>query len=402
MSCRLASLLGLTLATATVSAQPPADRVHGFVFEDRDGNGRKDAGEPGVAGVVVSDQIQAVASGPDGAYHLDGAGGYGVIFISTPADFRARSGFWQKVPRGDGDRRIDFALSPAEVSPEFTFIHASDTHVREATLPRVRKLQAIVADRRPGFVLVTGDLIGDALRVPEAEARALFELYTRELAGFSVPVWSVLGNHDIFGIERHLSLVSAAHPSYGKRMYREFLGPNYYSFNFGGVHFVALDTVAVDDLWYYGSVDEKQLAWLEQDLSFIQKGTTVVTFNHIPLLSARPALWGYSETGWLRTLIEVDGKTTFRHTVSNAAEVLGRLRGFRYPLALGGHIHAREAISYETAGVRTRFEQAAAVVGPADEGYPVLSGITLYRVRGRQIDQGEFIPLDEVNESARQ
>jgi hypothetical protein len=399
MSYLLASLLGLALATA---AQQPADSIHGFVFEDRDGNGRKDAGELGVAGVVVSDQIRVVASGSDGAYRLDGGGGYGIIFISTPAGFRARPAFWQKVPSGEGDRRIDFALSPAEVSTEFTFIHASDTHVTDASLPRIRMLQAIVADRSPAFVLVTGDLINDALSVPEADARSQFELFRRELGNFAAPVRSVLGNHDMFGVERHRSLVSEAHPLYGKKMYREFLGPSYYSFNFGGVHFVALDTVAVDDLWYYGGVDEKQLAWLERDLSFIPPGTTVVTFNHIPFLSARPALWGFYDTGDSRTLIDVDGKTVFRHTVSNATEVLSRLRGFRYPLALGGHIHARETIAYETAGDRTRFEQAAAVVGPNDEGYPVLSGIVLYRVRGGEIDQGEFIPLDEVNESARQ
>ena len=38
-------------------------------------------------------------------------------------------------------------------------------------------------------------------------------------------VWSVPGNHEIFGIERHSSLVSPAHPLYGKAMYRQRLGP---------------------------------------------------------------------------------------------------------------------------------------------------------------------------------
>ncbi|MBA2305103.1 MAG: hypothetical protein H0W08_21085, partial [Acidobacteria bacterium] len=64
-------------------------------------------------------------------------------------------------------------------------------------------------------------------------------------------------------------------------MYRERLGPNHYSFTYGGVHFVGLDTVDIADLWYYEHVDEVQLAWLEADLARLPPGTPVVTFNHI-------------------------------------------------------------------------------------------------------------------------
>ena len=38
-------------------------------------------------------------------------------------------------------------------------------------------------------------------------------------------------------------------------MYRRFLGPTYYSFDYGGVHFVALDTVDIEDRLYYAHVD---------------------------------------------------------------------------------------------------------------------------------------------------
>ena len=97
---------------------------------------------------------------------------------------------------------------------------------------------------------MTGDLVRDALRVGEEEARGYYDLYTQEVPRFPMPVWSVPGNHEIFGIERHLSLVSPKHPLYGKGMYRQRLGPNYYSFTHGGVHFVGLDSVDVADLWY--------------------------------------------------------------------------------------------------------------------------------------------------------
>jgi hypothetical protein len=246
------------------------------------------------------------------------------------------------------------------------------------------------------FVLVSGDLVRDALRVTEQEARGYYDLYAREVAQFSAPVWNVPGNHEIFGIERHLSLVSPTHPLYGKAMFRHLLGPDYFSFTYGGIHFVGLNTVDVDDLWYYGHVDGTQLKWLERDLSHVPPTTPVVTFNHIPFFSSAASLAGYTDDPPAPTLIKVNGQTVFRHTVSNAREVMAAVQGHPYPLALGGHIHFRETIGYGTEGRVTRFEQAAAVIGPSEDGGMTLSsGITLYRVRASEIDQGRFIPLDK-------
>lgn len=386
-------LSALTVA-AVSSVQVPPRQVSGTVFLDRNGNGLRDAGEPGVANVVVSDQAQSVATGPDGGYRLNPLGGEGIVFVSVPRDHRTARSFWRKITEPVGEP-VDFSLIPAPVADEFTFLHASDPHLSEVSAPRFRQVKEIVRERRPAFVLVSGDLVRDALRVAEAEARGYYDLYVRETTDFPAPIWSVLGNHEIFGIERHLSLVSPEHPAYGKKMYREYLGPNYYSFNYGRLHIIALDTVAFDDLRYYGQVDATQLAWLERDLSFVPPEATVVTFNHVPFFSAAETLSGYDETGVAPTLIRVNGKTVFRHTVSNAEEVLARLRKHRYDLALAGHIHAREKLQYETDGGRVRFYQTAAVVGPSTRSMTMISGVTLYRVRGNEIDDGEFIRLDK-------
>src|SRR4029453_11282980 len=109
-------------------------------------------------------------------------------------------------------------------------------------------------------------LVRDALRVDEATARAYFDLYASETARAPLPVRSVMGNHDVFGIERHLSLVPATNPHFGKAMYEETLGPRYYAFNRGRVHSIVLDTIGVDDLWYYGFLDAPQLAWIAKEL----------------------------------------------------------------------------------------------------------------------------------------
>jgi hypothetical protein len=91
------------------------------------------------------------------------------------------------------------------------------------------------------------------------------------------------------------------------------------------------------------------------------------------------------------------GRTTHRHTVANVLEVLKTMRGHRWVLALGGHIHASEKLVFQQDGVATRFEQAAAIVGGgALEDYLVIpSGFSLYTVRNGVIDAGRFIRLDD-------
>ena len=112
-------------------------------------------------------------------------------------------------------------------------------------------------------------MIKDALRVDEDTARKYYELYLAEINKFTTPVYSAVGNHDIFGIERDKSLVSTEHPLYGKKLYRRYLGPNYYSFNYGGLHFVALDSVDYQNLYYFGGVNSLQLKWLKADFEYL-------------------------------------------------------------------------------------------------------------------------------------
>jgi Calcineurin-like phosphoesterase len=377
-------------AGALSRAQAPVP-VAGTVFEDTNANGRRDSGERGLAGVAVSNQREVVKTGSDGAYRLSGSG-YGLVFVSIPDGYRSVGPFWHPVPASATGGSLDFALSVHKAPAEFAFIHASDTHVSQQSLERLRQFRSIAEARRPDFVLVSGDLVRDALRVSEEEARGYYDLYVDETSRFSMPAWSVPGNHENFGIERHLSLVSTKHPLYGNGMYRQRLGPNYYSFTYGGVHFVGLDTVDIADLWYYGHVDDAQLAWLRADLESVPAGTQVVTFNHIPFVSAVDMIGGYRDDGTAPTLIKLGDRTVFRHIVSNFKEVLTVLQLRDWTLALGGHFHTRESIRYESA-VRTRFQQAAAVVGPTDNVVPAISGVTLYRVKNGVIDDGEFIPL---------
>ncbi len=388
------TLGSLALPLALPLAAPAAAQqaiVQGSVFVDSNRNGRRDPGERGLADVSVSNQSAVVATDSAGGFRIE-RGPNDIVFVSVPDDHQAVGGFWRSVAQGPA--RVEFALTPAPAPAEFTFVHASDTHIAPASVGRTRRLRALVDSMRPAFVLIAGDLVRDALRVGEVEARSYYDLFVQELGQFATPAWTVPGNHEIFGVEQHLSHVEASHPLFGRRMYHQYLGPDYYSFTRGGVHFVGLNTIDVSEGSYFGQVDSLQLAWLARDLARIPPTMPVVTFNHIPIVSAMETLGGYTDAPPAPTLITVGGRTLFRHLVSNAAEVLAVLRTRPHVLALGAHVHAGERIAFEIDGVRTRFEQSPAIVGPSRRGplaYP--SGFTLYTVRRGAIDAGQFIPI---------
>ena len=384
----LFSCLSLTVG---VAGQP--DQTRGVVFLDADGDGARDPGERGLAGIVVSDQIAVTTTGAEGRYALPGTTSE-LVFVSLPRGHRSVNGFWRR----RGSASMDFALQATNDTGNFTFIHASDSHTDPQSVVRLTRVKEIASARQAAFVVMTGDLARSVYQATEADARRDYELYTREVGGFAMPVWSVPGNHDFFAIEPALEQTGSEHPLRGRTLVKSYLGPNYYSFNSGSIHFVALDTVEVAGTTYFGHVDPTQLAWLERDLALLPPDTTVVTFNHIPFFSAGALLDGLIDAPASRSIVEINGRLVFRHVVTNAADVLRVLRTRRHVLALGGHLHLRERLRFEIDGVQTRFEQAAAIVGPrsnANQSLNFRSGITVYRVTGTDIDEGEFVSLEE-------
>lgn len=379
----------LALAPGATRAQAP---IRGTVFLDRNADGIQQSSEPGLRGVAVSNQDAVVITDSLGHFELP-RGPNHIIFVSAPDNFRSVGSFWRDV--GDSLGTIAFPLRSAPAPKTFTFIDASDTHLSPASVAQTRRFRAIVDSLKPDFVLIAGDLVKDALRVPEAEARGYYELAKAEFGEIKCPVWLVPGNHENFGIETALSHVDPANPLFGRAMYHHYFGPDYYSFNRGGVHFIGLNSVDISGTSYYGHVDSVQLAWLARDLSHVSAEMPVVTFNHIPLLSAMNEFDGYDDGPPAPTLITVNRKTSFRHMVSNAGDVLAVLRTHRHVLAIGAHSHVGEQVTLFNEGVRTRFAQSPAVVGPA--GAPPFvfpAGVVKYTIAGGRIDEGMFIEVD--------
>ena len=300
--------------------------------------------------------------------------------------------------RGGRTQPLAFPLARLPRAAELTFVHASDTHISQASLARTQRLRALVDSLRPDLLLITGDLVRDALRVPEAEARGYYDLFMRETRRVHErPCSRCRATMRIFGIERDTSHVSVTHPLYGRKMYHHYLGPDYYSFTRGGVHFVGLNTVDIDDQRYYGHVDSLQLAWLERDLALVPATMPVVTFDHIPFFTTFEAMSGYNDrsAGAVADHREwQDGVPTHRFQRRGGARCSAQASS----RARARRPHARHRAHRVRDGRREDALQSDLrhVGGPREAGLQFISGVTFYRVKNGVIDVGRFIPLDPV------
>jgi outer membrane protein assembly factor BamB len=137
-------------------------------------------------------------------------------------------------------------------------VQAGTTNNRERFTDQIRQLNQLTG--APAFVVVAGDLTNDAT---DAE----FQDYRASTATSKLPVWPAMGNHEFTG-----------GPDYRTRIntYRRHLGPEWYSFNYGGRHFVILEN-------HLGFSQPDQLKWLEQDLERHAEDREVVVVVHKPL-----------------------------------------------------------------------------------------------------------------------
>jgi hypothetical protein len=123
------------------------------------------------------------------------------------------------------------------------------------------------------FVVNTGDLGGDALQIQGA--RKIFDRYLGAASAFEQPLFHVPGNHE------HVAILDKTadknDPLWGKGLYRQVFGPMHYSWDWGHVHFVALDGTRLP---YQERLGAEQLAWLKADLSFQPHDKPLVLFCH--------------------------------------------------------------------------------------------------------------------------
>lgn len=290
---------------AVAPAAPPEDgkpelqTARGIVFEDTNGDGKHGDGEPGLAGIKVSNGEDIVKTDDQGRYELPVTDDT-IIFVikprgymtpvnennlpqffyihkpsGSPENFR----FAGVAPTGPLPESINFPLTKRDEPDKFRALIFGDTQPRNVAEVEymAHDIIAQVIDNNAhdaSFGVTLGDIVFDDLDVMEPHNQAI--------AMIGIPWYNVIGNHDLN--------YDAKDDQHSDETFERVYGPNYYSFDHGPTHFMVLDDVT----WvgakdgqkgrYFGGLGERQMKFIKNDLAMIPKDQLVVLMMHIPLV----------------------------------------------------------------------------------------------------------------------
>lgn len=288
--------------------------------------GRVHSGTKGIEGVAVTDGKNVVLTDKGGNYILPANDNAEFVYISSPSGYAFSNkndvaDFYH--PLVNEKMNYDFELHKlSNDDRNHCFVVWADTQmISKADADQLKKesvpdLQQLVQSYPAGTLfhgIGCGDLVWDKFD--------LFDDYRQAVQMTGIPFFNVIGNHDMD--------IDARTDDYSAKTFKEQFGPTYYSFNRGHIHYIVLDDVFFIGTAkkYIGYITENQLSWLQNDLAFVNPGTTVVLSLHIP-----------TNTGAARrTKKEED----FGGTVSNRRQLYKILSPYKVHI-MSGHTHFNE------------------------------------------------------------
>ncbi|TFH73575.1 hypothetical protein E3V39_10270 [Gammaproteobacteria bacterium LSUCC0112] len=306
--------LSLPLLSGNASAQcgvalPGTDTARGTVFVDNNNDGILNPGDTGIANVSISNGCDVVLTDAEGRYEIDIAA-LQILFISQPTGYTVAvdqnnvpAFYYRHYPDGtpaliDGHAvqwrfpvvdatgplpsAINFPLTQIiDASTQFDAHAFADTQARtDLDQDKLREDLITTLIGNPfsaEFGITVGDVVYDNLE--------LYDRHKQMMSLMDMPQWYLPGNHDLN--------FESPDARFADETYKLHFGPTYYSFNYGKVHFVALNNVeyAGDGQQldggerYRGYIHDDQLYWLERDLAHVPTDHLIVIASHIPLVS---------------------------------------------------------------------------------------------------------------------
>lgn len=294
--------------------------VRGFVFEDKNYNGKKEHAEKGIANVAVSNGRDIVSTDKNGRYSLS-VDTNTVVFVIKPSGFTLPSGpdnnyrFYFSA-KDKTSKSVDFALIPSPESENFTSLIFGDPQLE--TMDELSFFDRSIVSELEGIKNVSfGISLGDIAN----ETPSMYEPYDEIIKKIAIPWHNLLGNHDLdFRFKTDHS---------AKAKFRKHYGPTDYSFNYGRAHFILLDDILFPNpTKVYGLVGfgfrQDQREFIANDLKLVDKDQLVVVASHVSIEGIR----------------ESDRKFLF-----------DLLKDFPNVLALSAHSHMQGQVFYDkTAG----------------------------------------------------
>lgn len=281
--------------------QSGADEATGTVYNDKNANGARDAGERGIPNVLVSNGVDIAVTDRAGRYHLSVSEDT-VLFVIKPRGWKTPVGPGNEIPRfyyihkplgspamkyagvaptGPLPASVDFPLQQRREDKRFRMLCFGDTQPRN--VEEVQYLEHDIIEDLVGADAAFGVTLGDNV----FNDLTVFEPIVDAVSQVGVPWYCVPGNHD----HNH----DAPTAEQTDESFTRVFGPPYYAFNYGLVHFIVLDDIrheaGRDE--YHGGLGTKQLAFLKNDLARVSPKQLVVLLMHIPIteLEDRAALF---------------------------------------------------------------------------------------------------------------
>ena len=302
--------------------------------------GRVSCEGTGLANVVVSDGVEVVKTDSKGVYQMKSKKHNGYVFVSTPSGYEPlTNGILPKFhatvnPNALTPELVNFQLKKVDGQENHRMLMLGDIHLaarnddKKQFAEFVKDLNATVsATPVKVYALTLGDMTWDLYWL---DNKYSFKEYLADAAGIQgVMLYHTIGNHD------HSMYYMGDFDTV--KDYKENIGPTYYSFNIGKVHYVVLDDVECTNSTinldrkdgayvraYDGRVVADELAWLRKDLASVPNGTPLVVTMHIPMYNNK-GQYGLKEASALAAVLkpypEVHLYTAHTHTVYNKDEL---------------------------------------------------------------------------------
>ena len=283
-------LLSFALALLCAQAAFAQTVARGTVFDDRDRNGKRDSGEPGIPEVCVSNGREVVRTNADGAWTLPVDDDCGIFVIKprnwmTPVNGdQIPQHFYLHKPNGSPTKdvpgvaptgplpeSIDFPLYSRPENDEFKVMLFGDTQARG--LREVDFVTHDVVEECIGTDADFGISLGDNV----ADDPALFSELNQSIAQIGIPWYNTFGNHD--------NNRDAKLNEHFDETFERFFGPSTYAWEYGDVAFISINDVYFKETGGYTCrLTDDQLAFIKGYLDLLPKHRLVVFLMHIPYL----------------------------------------------------------------------------------------------------------------------
>ncbi|MBE8714260.1 calcineurin-like phosphoesterase C-terminal domain-containing protein [Sphingobacterium hungaricum] len=296
----------------------------------------------GVANVIVSDGVEVTSTDANGIYYLASAKKNGYVFISVPSNYEVATKntipqFYKSLNGETSKSEIkDFELTSVN-NENHTLLVMADMHLANRNDDLSQFQKGFMADAKALIAKTSGKVYGLTLGDQTWDAYwysnsfALPE-YLNQMKDLHIPIYNTIGNHD--------NDPYVANDWLSENAYRKTIGPTYYSFNIGKVHYIVLDNTVfnnnggsigvVGDRSYEARITQNQLDWLKKDLETISdKSAPIILAMHIPL-HTNPNINNYN------------------YYLKNSKDLVANLEGFSNIQVLTGHTHVNYRIESPT------------------------------------------------------